>query len=62
MGVTRAYFQYCLKLYYLHGDEGFETSYTNDVLNHTVQSSASLMNTAALFKISSYTIVYRFGR
>ncbi|ARK28479.1 Transposase [Halalkalibacter krulwichiae] len=65
VGVTRAQFQYWLKLYELHGEEGFCNSYTNypasfklDVLNYMVQSGASLMDTAALFKISSYTMVY----
>ncbi|MDX8044760.1 IS3 family transposase [Gracilibacillus sp. S3-1-1] len=65
MGVTRAQFQYWLKLYELHGEEGLKNTYTNysvrfklDVLNYMVQSGASLMDTAALFKISSYTMVY----
>ena len=65
MGITRAQFQYWLKLYKLHGEEGIKNSYTNcsvsfklDVLNYMVQSGASLMDTAALFKISSYTMVY----
>lgn len=65
MGVTRAQFQYWLKLYELHGNEGLKNTYTNysvrfklDVLNYMVQSGASLMDTAALFKISSYTTVY----
>lgn len=69
MGVTRAQFQYWLKLYELHGDEGFRNTYTNysvpfklDVLNYMVQSGASLMDTAALFKISSYTIVYTWQK
>jgi transposase len=65
IGVTRAQFQYWLKLYELHGEEGFKTPYTNcsvsfklDVLNYMVQSGASLMDTAALFRLSSYTMVY----
>lgn len=65
MGVTKAQFQYWLKLYELHGEEGLKNTYTNcsigfklDVLNYMVQSGASLMETAALFKISSYTMVY----
>jgi transposase len=65
MGVTRAQFQYWLKLYELQGEEGFRDPYTNftvsfklDVLNYMVQSGASLMDTAALFRISSYTMVY----
>ncbi len=69
MGVTRAQFQYWLKLYELHGDEGFRNTYTNysvpfklDVLNYMVQSGSSLMDTAALFKISSYTIVYTWQK
>ncbi len=65
MGIPRAQFQYWLKLYELHGEEGVKNPYTNcsvnfklDVLNYMVQSGASLMDTAALFKISSYTMVY----
>ncbi|MFC5587516.1 IS3 family transposase [Sporosarcina soli] len=65
MGVTKAQFQYWLKLYELQGEEGLKNTYTNcsigfklDVLNYMVQSGASLMDTAALFKISSYTMVY----
>lgn len=64
-GIPKAQFQYWLKLYELHGEEGFKNTYTNcpvgfklDVLNYMVQSGASLMDTAALFKISSYTMVY----
>ena len=69
MGITRAQFQYWLKLYELHGEEGIKNPYTNcsvsfklDVLNYMVQSGASLMDTAALFKISSYTMVYDWQR
>ncbi|RXI96623.1 IS3 family transposase [Anaerobacillus alkaliphilus] len=65
LGVTRAQFQYWLKLYELHGEEGLKNTYTNcsvgfklDVLNYMVQTGASLMDTAALFKLSSYTMVY----
>lgn len=65
MGIPRGQFQYWLKLYELHGEEGLKNPYTNcslnfkiDVLNYMVQSGASLMDTAALFKISSYTMVY----
>lgn len=65
MGVVKAQFQYWLKLYELHGEEGLENTYTNysvkfklDVINYMVQSGASLMDTAAHFKISSYTMVY----
>lgn len=65
LGITRAQFQYWLKLYELHGEDGLKNTYTNfsarfklDVLNYMVQSGASLMDTAALFKISSYTMVY----
>lgn len=65
IGVTRAQFQYWLKLYELHGEEGLENPYTNcsvgfklDVLNYMVQTGASLMDTAAFFKLSSYTMVY----
>lgn len=65
MEVTRSQFQYWLKLYELHGEDGLKKNYTNypisfklDVLNYMVQSGASLMDTAALFKISSYTMVY----
>lgn len=65
LGVSKAQFQYWLKLYELHGEEGLKNTYTNcfvrfklDVLNSMVQFGASLMDTAALFKISSYTMVY----
>ena len=69
MGVTRAQFQFWLKLYELHGEEAFENTYTNypvpfklNVLNYMVQNGASLMDTAALFKIPSYTIVYSWQK
>ncbi|WP_425313284.1 IS3 family transposase [Paenibacillus mangrovi] len=65
VGVNKAQFQYWLKLYELHGEEGLKNTYTDysigfklDVLNYMVQSGASLMDTAAHFKISSYTMVY----
>ncbi|MFB6469612.1 IS3 family transposase [Cytobacillus sp. Hz8] len=65
IGIPRAQFQYWLKLYEFHGEDGLKSPYTNcsvsfklDVLNYMVQSGASLMDTAALFKISSYTMVY----
>ena len=65
MGITKAQFQYWLRLFEIHGEEGLINPYTNctvsfklDVLNYMVQSGASLMDTAALFKISSYTMVY----
>ncbi len=64
-GIPRAQLQYWLKLYELHGEDGFKNTCTNcstrfklDVLNYMVQTGASLMDTAALFKISSYTMVY----
>lgn len=67
--VTKAQFQYWLKLYELHGEEGFKTSYTNylptfklDVLNYMVQSGSSLMDTATLFKLPSFTTVYNRQR
>ena len=69
MGVTRAQFQFWLKLYELHGEEAFKNIYTNypvpfklNVLNYMVQSGASLMDTAALFKIPSYTTVYTWQK
>ncbi len=69
MGVTRAQFQFWLKLYELHGEEAFENTYTNypvpfklNVLNYMVQNGASLMDTAALFKIPSYTMVYSWQK
>ena len=69
MGVTRAQFQFWLRLYELHGEEAFKNFYTNypvpfklNVLNYMVQSGASLMDTAALFKIPSYTIVYTWRK
>lgn len=65
MGIPKAQFQYWLRLFEIHGEEGLINPYTNcsvsfklDVLNYMVQSGASLMDTAALFKISSYTMVY----
>lgn len=64
-GVTRAQFQYWLCLYELHGEEGLQSTYTSytaefklDVLNFMAQSGTSLMDTAATFKIPSYTMVY----
>ncbi len=67
--VTRSQFQFWLRLYELHGEEAFQNSYTNypvpfklNVLNYMVQSGASLMETAALFKISSYTMVYSWKK
>jgi transposase-like protein len=69
MGVSKAQFQYWLKLYKLHGEEAFENIYEKesmpfklDVLDFMVQSGASLMDTAALFKLSSYTKVYRWQK
>lgn len=69
MCVTRAQFQFWLKLYELHGEEAFQNAYTNypvpfklNVLNYMVQTGASLMDTAALFKIPSYTMVYTWQK
>lgn len=66
IGVTKAQFQYWLRLYELHGEEGLQsTTYTNysaafklDVLNFMAQSGTSSMDTAAIFKLSSFTMVY----
>src|SRR5690606_2882221 len=65
LGIPSALYQYWLKLYELHGVEGLNNPCTNcsvsfklDVLNYMVRTGASLMDTAALFKISSYTMVY----
>lgn len=69
VGVTRSQFAFWLKLYELHGVDGFSTPCTNypvtfklDVLNYMVQSGASLADTAALFKIPSFTIVYNWQK
>jgi transposase len=67
--VTKAQFQYWLRLYEMHGEEGLKSTYTNyttpfklDVLNFMAQSGASLMDTAATFKISSFTMVYEWKK
>lgn len=69
MYVTRAQFQFWLKLYELHGEEAFKNEYTNypvpfklNVLNYMGQSVTSLIDTAALFKIPSYTLVYTWQK
>jgi transposase len=70
IGVTKAQFQYWLRLYELHGEEGLKTStYTNytaefklDVLNFMAQSGTSLMDTAATFKIPTFTMVYEWKK
>ena len=61
--INRAQFQYWLKLYELHGEDGLKSStYTNyttayklDVLNFMVQTGMSVMDTAAIFKIPSHS-------
>lgn len=68
--ITKAQFQYWLKLYELHGEEGLKSSpYTNytatfklNVLNFMVQTGMSLMDTAATFKISTFTTVYQWKK
>ncbi|WP_010289285.1 helix-turn-helix domain-containing protein [Kurthia massiliensis] len=67
--VTRCQIQFWLRSYELHGEEVFQNSYTNypvpfklNVLNYMVQSGESLMETVALFKISSYTMVYSWKK
>ncbi len=60
MHITKAQFQYWLRLYELHGEEGLHEVYTNytaefklDVLNFMAQSGISLMDTAAIFMVPS---------
>lgn len=69
MDVTRSQFQYWLKLYEMHGESAFTNGYTNfpasfklDVLNHMAQSEASLMDTAALFKLSNYSVLHSWQK
>lgn len=69
MGVTKSQFQYWLKLYELHGESAFTNDYTNyptsfklDVINHMAQTDASLMDTAALFKLSYFYMLYSWHR
>lgn len=69
IGVTKAQFQYWLRLYDLHGEAGLQSSYTNytvefklDVLNFMVQSGMSLMDTAAKFKIPSYSVLVQWKK
>ncbi|WP_194540805.1 IS3 family transposase [Paenibacillus sp. JZ16] len=69
MGVTKSQFQYWLKLYEMHGETAFTNGYTNypasfklDVLNHMAQSDASLMDTAALFKLPDFSMLYSWQR
>ncbi len=69
MHVTKAQFQYWLRLYELHGEEGLHEVYTNytvefklDVLNFMAQSGISLMDTAAIFTIPSFTTVYQWKK
>lgn len=69
IGVTKAQFQYWLRLYELHGEEGLQSTYTNytaefklDVLNFMAQSGTSLMDTAATFMIPTFTMVYEWKK
>ncbi len=69
MQITKAQFQYWLRLYKLHGEEGLHESYTNytvefksDVLNFMAQSGISLMDTVATFMIPSFTTVYQWKK
>lgn len=69
MGVTKSQFQYWLKLYEMHGESAFTDGYTNyptsfklDVLNHMAQTDASLMDTAASFKLSDFSMLYAWQR
>ncbi|SDX87154.1 Transposase and inactivated derivatives [Paenibacillus sp. PDC88] len=69
MGVTKSQFQYWLKLYEMHGVSVFTNGYTNystsfklDVLNYMAQSNASLMDTAALFKLPDFSMLYSWQR
>ncbi len=69
MGVTKSQFQYWLKLYEMHGQSAFINGYTNypasfklDVLNHMAQSDASLMDTAALFNLPDFSMLYSWQK
>ncbi|HDX9659298.1 TPA: IS3 family transposase [Bacillus toyonensis] len=69
MHITKAQFQYWLRLYELHGEEGLHEVYTNytvefklNVLNFMAQSGISLMDTAAIFMIPSFTTVYQWKK
>ncbi|PGZ43933.1 IS3 family transposase [Bacillus anthracis] len=69
MHITKAQFQYWLRLYELHGEEGLQEVYTNytaefklDVLNFMAQSGISLMDTAAIFMVPSFTTVYQWKK
>ncbi|CAH1192348.1 IS3 family transposase ISBce18 [Paenibacillus sp. JJ-223] len=69
MGVTKSQFQYWLKLFEMHGESAFTNVYTNytasfklDVLHHLAQSNASLMETAALFKLPDFSMLYFWQR
>ncbi|VTR31765.1 transposase and inactivated derivative [Actinobacillus pleuropneumoniae] len=69
MGVTKSQFQYWLRLYEMHGESTLTNSYTNypasfklDVLNHKAQSDASLIDTAALFKLPDFSMLYSWHR
>ncbi|EJR90699.1 hypothetical protein IKA_02079 [Bacillus cereus VD169] len=69
MHITKAQFQYWLRLYELHGEEGLHEVYTNytaefklDVLNFMAQLGISLMDTAAIFMIPSFTTVYQWKK
>lgn len=69
IGVTKAQFQYWIRLYDLHGEEGLQSAYTNytlefklDVLNFMAQSGMSLMDTAAKFKIPSFSMLHQWKK
>ncbi|GAA0854189.1 transposase [Paenibacillus glucanolyticus] len=69
VGVTKSQFQYWLKLYEMHGETVFTNGYTNypasfklDVLSHMAQSDASLMDTAVLFKLPDFSMLYSWQR
>ncbi|ENB9405695.1 IS3 family transposase, partial [Bacillus cereus] len=69
MHITKAQFQYWLRLYELHGEEGLHEVYTNytvefklNVLNFMAQSGMSLMDTAATFMIPSFSTLYQWKK
>jgi transposase-like protein len=68
-GVIKAQFQYWLRLYELHGEEGLQSTYTNyttefklDVLNFMAHSGMSLMDTAATFMLPTFSMVYEWKK
>jgi transposase len=68
-GIIKAQFQYWLRLYELHGEEGLQSTYTNyttkfklDVLNFMAHSGTSIMDTAATFMLPTFSMVYEWKK